>query len=181
MAVMLGRACKIVGSLRSQVTAKQLLYEVRHIVGLIWQSLNNKAILSAEVVSSILQSLQKKDYSKCGRSWVRSSNCCRKISYRVRRSFDLSTNSCIKTISCPVSRGFYLPVAAKQKPITSAINHGFNLPIAAAQMSYRVRWWFIRFPNRCSWKTISSAEYHGLNGPTIIVALSKKTAYPTSR
>ena len=60
MAVMLGRACKIVGSLRSQVTAKQLLYEVRHIVGLIWQSLNNKAILSAEVVSSIPQSLQKK-------------------------------------------------------------------------------------------------------------------------
>ena len=57
---MLGRACKIVGSLRSQVTAKQLLYEVRHIVGLIWQSLNNKAILSAEVVSSIPQSLQKK-------------------------------------------------------------------------------------------------------------------------
>lgn len=57
---MLGRACKIVGSLISQVTAKQLLYEVRHIVGLIWQSLNNKAILSAEVVSSIPQSLQKK-------------------------------------------------------------------------------------------------------------------------
>jgi len=115
MADMLGRAWKIVGYLRSQVTAKQMVYEVRHIVGLICQSLNNKAILSAEVVRSTLQSLQNKDYSSTKDRGFDPQLAADKILYRVRRSFDLSPNSYIKTISCPVDRGFYLPVAVKQK------------------------------------------------------------------
>jgi hypothetical protein len=137
MTVVLGRACKIVGSLRSQNLCKtNVIWSVT-----ISQSLQNKAISSAEVDSSILQSLQtKKTIQSPENRGFDPQLAADKILYRGRRSFDLSPNNYIYKDNIMSGRSLILS-ASRCK--------------AKTYIECDKSW--VRSSNRCSTNVISSA------------------------